>query len=516
MIHLLRPLPRFLAAVALLALACLPSCAQTPRPSAEGEVTIFHTNDIHGGFLPSTQEGKNGGPSSRVGGFLALDSWLRAHRSEHPNSLLLDAGDVMTGNPICELDKEGVKGVDLVEMMNVAGYDCFEIGNHDFDDGLANAQALVARFKFPVLCANVKLTDGTPVAKEAYHIYEVGALRVGVIGLLMDGLGRVVPAETMAKLQVERTVDVAKRLVAEINPQTDVIVLLTHQGLDMDRALARQIGPEVDLIVGGHCHTQLAHPLKENGVLIVQAGCSLDALGRITLQVKDDKVVSHDGELIPLKADDAAPGPEMKAIVDRVEAQVMGLFGEKLGTLENDWKRNYYGESNLGNFVADALREEFGADFACINSGSLRKNMAAGPITLLDVYEVYPFTNPVVTFEMTGEELLGILRHNAVSAVQHDHGILQVSGVAYEYAREGKDGARIVTATVGGEPIDPAKTYKGVSGNFIVADKAEKYLGYVVKTWAETGTHVRAVVEDAIRRVKTVKSGPERRIVGPQ
>ncbi|MEK7867738.1 MAG: bifunctional UDP-sugar hydrolase/5'-nucleotidase, partial [Planctomycetota bacterium] len=396
-----------------------------------------------------------------------------------------------------------------------AGYDGFAIGNHDFDDGLENAQRLVAAFKCPVLCANVTLADGKPIATEPYHIYEVGPLRVGVIGLLMDHLSGVVPAETMAKIRVDDVVEAAKRIVAEIDPQTDVIILLTHQGVDMDKVLARTLGPEVDLIVGGHSHTSLPRPIVANGIPIVQAGCSLDGIGRVTLRVKDDKAVSVEGELISLKADQVAPGPEMKALLDRDGARVKERFGEEIGTLERDWRRNYYGESNLGNFVADALREKWNADFACINSGSLRKNMSAGPITLLDVYEVYPFTNPVVTFELTGEELLGVLRHNAISAVGHDHGILQVSGVTYEYVKEDRDSARIVKATVGGEPIDPERVYKGVSGNFIVSDKAEKYLGYVVKAWADTGTHVRAVVEEAIRRKKTVKANVEGRIGGP-
>lgn len=514
MISLSRP-ARLLAAVALLALSCLPSCAQSPRPSAEGELTILHTNDIHGGFLPSAGEAKDGGAPPLLGGFAALDTWLRAHRAEHANTLLLDAGDLMTGNPLCEIEDEGTRGLALVEMMNAAGYDGFAIGNHDFDDGLENARKLVAKFKCPVLCANVTLADGGAVATEPYHIYEVGTLRVGVIGLLMDNLSGVVPAETMAKLKVNDAAEAAKRLVAEIDPKTDVIILLTHQGLDADRVLARTLGPEVDLIVGGHSHTSLPKPAVENGIPIVQAGCSLDGIGRVTLQVKDDKVVSVQGELIPLKADQVEPGPEMKALLDRDGARVGERFGEEIGTLERDWRRNYYGESNLGNFVADALREKWSADFACINSGSLRKNLSAGPITLLDVYEVYPFANPVVTFEMTGQELLDILHHNAVSAVNHDHGILQVSGVAYEYVREDRDGARIVKATVGGEPIDPKRTYKGVSGNFIVSDKAEKYLGYRVKAWAETGTHVRAVVEEAIRRKKTVKATVEGRIGGP-
>lgn len=514
MTSLPRAAPRLATALLLLTLACVPSCAQAPRAPDEGELTIFHTNDIHGGFLLSTVEGKNGGPPMKVGGFLALDAWLRAHRAEYPNSLLLDAGDLMTGNPICEIEVEGVRGLALADMMNVAGYDGIALGNHDFDDGLANTQALVKRFAFPVLCANVKLADGTPVAPEAYHIYEVGPFRVGVIGLLMDGLDRVVPAETMEKLTVEPTIEVAKRLVERIDPETDVIILLTHQGLDMDRVLARSLGPDVDLIVGGHSHTKLTRPEKENGVLIVQAGSSLDAVGRITLQVKDDKVVSFDGELIPLEANELEPSPEMKALVDRMETEVRRLFGTTLGTLETDWRRNYYGESNLGNFVADALREKFGADFACINSGSLRKNLVAGPITLLDVYEIYPFTNPVVTFEVTGEQLLGILRHNAISAARQSHGILQVSGVRYRYATDSQEGAILLEATVGGQPIDPKRTYKAVSGNFIVADKAEKYLGYRVEAWVETGTHVRAVIEEAIRLKKTVKSLTEGRIDG--
>ncbi len=502
---------RLLLAILLAGTFALPARAQG---APEGDLVILHTNDIHGGFLAEKQEGREGEPARHVGGFRALDTWLRAHRKDYPASLLLDAGDLMTGNPICETQRDGIYGVDLVEMMNLVGYDATVIGNHDLDDGLSNLEGLIKVFRFPVLAANLTRIDGSLVAPEPYHLYPVGPFKVGVIGLVWDGYAKVVGAATMAKLQVASAAETAKRWIAELDPKTDVIILLTHQGLDHDRELAQHLGPEVDLIVGGHSHAALSQPVMANGIPIVQAGCSLNLLGKVTLHVKDDKAVSVRGELIRLE-ETGEPGPEMQALVTANETRVMEKFGEVIGVLENGWSRNYYGESSLGNFVTDCLREKYGADFAVMNSGSLRKNLPAGDIRRIDLYEIYPFANPVVRFEITGAELLTILHRNAWSAVTRDHGILQVSGVRYTWARKGDADGKILEATVAGEPIVPEKIYRGVSGNFVAADKAEKYLGLRLTRWQDTADTVRGVLEEAIRAKKTVTGRIEGRIQGP-
>jgi 5'-nucleotidase/UDP-sugar diphosphatase len=500
--------------VALLPLLLLSaSCATVPRVAPEGELTILHTNDIHAAFNAKAvtwSSAANGG-SDTIGGFVALESYVRRERASAGHSLLLDAGDLMTGNPICDMEVGGAEGGALVGFMNRVGYDGFTPGNHDFDKGYDNFMALMGRFRCPVICANLLSADGVPIVPEAYHIYRVGPFRVGVIGLMMDDLARDLGGETAAKVRVAPLVETAKEMAAKLDPETDVLILVTHQGVDEDRALAEAVGPVVDLIVGGHSHTPLGQPKLVNGVLIVQAGCGLENLGRIDLKIRDDRVVAYEGHLIALYTEGIDPDPALAAEVAAYQAKIDAEYGEVLATLEAPWTRNYYGESSVGDFTADALRAWGKTDVAFMNSGGIRKNVAAGELTRLDMYELFPFLNEIVTFEVTGAELLTIIRTNARSALVRDHGILQVSGLTYQWRPRGEE-VEILDARVGGEPIDPARTYTGTTGHFIVADQSQKYFGLPSPKHRRTGVQVRGVLEEAVRAKKSIRPATDGRI----
>ena len=111
------------------------------------------------------------------------------------------------------------------------------------------------------------------------------------------------------------------------------------------------------------------------------------------------------------------------------------MYGRVIGRLDGPWMRSSREESNVGDWVCDALRDAAGADVALLNSGTLRKSFLAGPLTLLDVYALLPFSNTLVTFAADGATLRRIVEANARGAEAGDHGILQVSGLRYVYPR---------------------------------------------------------------------------------
>jgi len=133
---------RQLSAVLLaLALCMLPGLATHAAVSApEWNLTIFHTNDMHGAFLPEPASWQD--DRAEGGGMIALASHLADQRVSTAATLLLDAGDFMTGNPICVMAVDGVQGAGFVQMMNAIGYDVGVIGNHEFDNGRDNARLL--------------------------------------------------------------------------------------------------------------------------------------------------------------------------------------------------------------------------------------------------------------------------------------------------------------------------------------------------------------------------------------
>jgi 5'-nucleotidase len=211
------------------------------------KLTILHTNDMHAHYLPSKATWIEEEPA--IGGFEALSYYANSQREESPNTLLLDAGDLMTGSIICNIEYKGANGGALIEMMNLIGYDGMVPGNHEFDISATNFKALEEIAVFPILCANLA-KDDTLVSGKSYHIYDMGGLKVGVIGITYHIMKGMVLDPNLEGFESADPANIVDSLVSEIDPLTDVIIILSHNGLNYDRQLARAVGG-IDLIVGG-------------------------------------------------------------------------------------------------------------------------------------------------------------------------------------------------------------------------------------------------------------------------
>ena len=453
------------------------SCANTSRT---GRLTILHTNDMHAQFTPLSATWIKSDVKPRIGGMVALDYFIDRARTQFANALLLDAGDICTGTLLSKIDYNGALNGGFVEMMNLIGYDAFTIGNHEFDNGQENLHKLVGLADFDVLSANL-LFDGKLFAPKAYEIYNVNGLRVGVIGLILADLDHVTAKKNLTGIEVDDPAETAQRLIDEIDPKTDLIILLTHQGDDHDVELAENIR-NADIIIGGHSHTRIDTPIVKNGVIIVQAGSKTRYLGRLTVDVAGDTVSSFDGELIPVWVDSVRnPNPVMKGLVDNFQSSIEKEYGRQIGVLKTAWRKNNDAETNLGNYITDVMRETMKVDLAFINSGGIRKSLPAGPITKVDVMEILPFSNYLVSFKLTGQQLMQImtnaLRHNIFG----DAGVLQVSGIECRY-KVGGGQVTVTSLKVNGEEVQPAKMYSAATVDFVLGGMEEYEFQDVVTT----------------------------------
>ena len=486
----------YISVVLVLSLAC--------SHDNKARVTIFHTNDMHAQYLPVPAMWSQKEPKPMIGGMVALEKTITKYRSLYYPSILLDAGDIMTGTPISNIEYKGANGGAFVEMMNLIGYDAFTVGNHEFDQGTDNLNRLLDLADFDVLSANL-YSNRELFTKKAWAVYNVTGKRIGVIGLLMENLAGVVNKKNIQGLEVKNPIEVAADLVEKLDPETDLLILLTHQGLDADIELAKNI-KNVDIIVGGHSHTRLDKVVNINGVLIVQAGSGSQFLGRLTVDVAGDSVASYEHELIPVWAEENI---NKKLKVSRMVTHYKNIidkqYKQKIGTLLTDWKRSNYGESNLGNFLTDALREKFNGDFAVLNGGGIRKDLPAGAITRLDINEMLPFSNYIVLFKCTGQQLVQLVQKNADASVEKKYNILQVSGLSYKY-RKTNNAATILSAEINSKPIQPNAVYTGVAVDFIVHDQAEKYFGFQPKEITETGVLLSDVIIDYIKLRSNISS----------
>ena len=504
---------RLLLAGISLALIIAPALAQTPPPEpgpGPYNLTLFHTNDSHSYVFPRPATWRDDG--KLVGGAVPLAWHLDRERQTTAADIFLDAGDFMTGNPVCEFAPDGIPGQAMAQIMNNLGYDAGTIGNHEFDVGRDNVTKLVSLFQFPLLAADILDQDGQPVYRDEPLILQRSGLKIGILGLSCAGMEEVVAPSRFQGLVMGNQVEIARRQATDLDPVTDLMVLITHNGVGGDKELARQLeGSGIDIIVGGHSHSRLKKPLLEGGILIVQAGSKLTNMGRLDLKVADDRVVSYRGQLIDLWAEGATANAELTNLIDSYQSQVDQIYGRRIGTLESAWSKGR-GEHNLGNFLADGIRQIAGADVAFINSGGIRKGLGIGPITALDIKEILPFSNTIVWVELTERQLAAIIQQNADGAVAGDHGILQVSGVSYTFqANEKKSGAVILEILVGGHPLKEGGVYKVAMPDY-VAMMQDVYLNIDLPAQKDLEITLSQAIIEVVEKTGSIDSKIEGRI----
>ncbi len=477
------------------------------RPAVQARtVTILHTNDLHANFVPHEATWVRKDPKPMVGGFRELEFAIDSIRTAKQNVLLLDAGDVMTGNPITDRTYKGAEGGALFEMMNMVGYDAWAIGNHDFDISQQNLIGLTRIAKFPTLSANlVNAKNEFPLNNKEYVIIEKGGLRIGVFGLILQGLSGVVNQNNLAGVRVLDLTETAQRVINKIDSETDLIVAVTHNGVAEDSVLAANV-QGLDVIVGGHSHTRLTKPKLVNDVVIVQTGRFCENLGELELTVENDKVVKFDGKLVQLWANEKRAPTRLSAFVDSIQTEIDKEFNEVIATLEFDWTRNSRKESNIGNWIADIQRDAAQAHVGFMNAGGIRTDVSAGPLTRRELFSVLPFRNTLVTFQLTGKQLKHSVAHGLAGDDQ-----LQVSGIRVTWKKNTDGSIEIMKMDVAGKPVDEKASYICAASDFLVG-QGMKYLGIEIPQPIFLQKTVFEAALEAARKAKVISSRVEGRI----
>ena len=467
-------IPRWLPAATLIAVSAAAALA------GNGSITLFHTNDTHASFAPVEATWLDGQPL--IGGFAALEYFINEERELAPHSLYLDGGDFMTGNPISNIEHRGAKGGALVELFGEVGLDAMALGNHEFDHPRENTLSLIQQASFPILAANLRYTGGELFTGKGYVVRKAGDVRVGIIGLTPDDLESLIGKPVYEGLEVIPAVEALKELVPVVDAESDLIVVLSHQGIEGDRMIAQQV-EGIDIIIGGHSHTRLDRGEWVGEVLIAQAGSNTRYLGMIDLTVEDDRAVNVECQLLPLWVAEAETSDKVGSLVERFENEIEKEYGQVIAQSSATLGRSYYRESDLGNWLADRVRTITGADVAFLNSGGLRKDLQSGEVRKLDIQEILPFSNSLCTFECTGEELIDIVETNLAAGATEEHGILQTSGLVVKWGRAA-DQVWVVEARLGnpggepGLPVRPEKTYTVATVDYVALSQPEKYLGF--------------------------------------
>lgn len=467
------------AGASLLAVGC-PKAPRTPLVPP-GHLVVMHTNDLHGHYLPDHADWLPGSP--KIGGFVRLEQEVRAIREQNgrANTLLLDGGDILTGTPLTAVKEEGAWGTPMLRFMEAVGYDGWVIGNHEFDRGLSNLGVLVSKSPMAVLSANLRAPGGQkgPLfpSQGLSRIYTVNNLRVGVIGATTDQLRGLVSPADWRLMNAMSVAEAVRAEVAVLDPQTDLVVALTHIGVDADRKLAAAV-PGIDLIVGGHSHTPLTEAVKQGDTYIVQAGSYGRSLGVVEMVVENDAISSFQYKLRDLTPESATVPPDasLQGLAAHYETNIDSLYGEVVAKAPATLDKEYAHESALGRWITDALRVQAKVDIGIYNGGGLRAELRAGPITRRDLFEAFPFENPVHLFSITGSQLVGIVLRNIAADSGGKQGFLSLSGVSWTW-REVGGTPEVVSLNVGAQPVDLARSYRAASTSYIV-EQWSKHLGF--------------------------------------
>jgi 2',3'-cyclic-nucleotide 2'-phosphodiesterase (5'-nucleotidase family) len=349
--------------------------------------------------------------------------------------------------------------------------DAFTLGNHEFDWGLDVLHARIHQARFPFLAANLETESGAMLEGVLpYTVLDAYGVRVGVLGLTYHDLATIVLRSAIEGLRSLPPVETVKRYMPELRRACDLVVVLSHLGLERDTELARAV-PEISVIVGGHSHQALPRGARIGDTLIVQAGANGHYLGELVLHFdrQQERIVDLDTRGEVLKVTDATvANSQVSDIVDKWQAAADRAGSRVIGETAVALRATRGEETALGNLITDAMRAaDLGdgrrSDIALHNDGGIRADLDAGPITYAELYAVLPFDNTLVNLDLTGAQVKDMLEQG----INGRDSEIQVSGLILTYTIARAPGQQVTQVLVNGTPLDPRRIYRLATINYL-------------------------------------------------
>ena len=440
----------------------------------------------------------------RIGGLDRMATLIKAIRAERPGKvLLLDGGDTWQGS----YTSLQTSGADMVRVMNALKPDAMT-GHWEFTYGARRVEELVKQLKFPFLAGNVKEATWGDEVFEASTIVSRGDLSIGVIGQAFPytpvANPRYMIPDWSFGIEEEK---LAKRVTGLRDSGVDLVVLLSHNGFDVDRKLASRV-KGIDVILTAHTHDSIPDVTKVGDTLLVAAGSHGKFLARLDVDVRERKVVNYAFRLIPILSDIIQPDPEMAAMIKDIRAPHQEALAKVLSRTESLLYRRGNFNGTFDDLICQALLKERDAEIALSPGFRWGSSLLPGQaITGDDLFNQTAITYPAAyRNQMTGATLKDVLEDvadnlfNPDPYYQQGGDMVRAGGLAYTLDVTKKAGQRISDMTLlrTGEKIDAAKTYT-VSGWASVNEGTE-------------GPPVYNVVASHLQNVKTVRLEPNRHV----
>ncbi|KAL2104845.1 hypothetical protein VUR80DRAFT_9476 [Thermomyces stellatus] len=425
------------------------------------DLRILHYNDVYH-IDPSSAE-----PVGGIGRFMTV---VREYRDAErfrgqPELIPLFSGDSF--NP--SVESTVTKGSHMVPILNAIGTQCAAVGNHDLDFGVHQFTHLASKCSFPWLLANVldpALGDNVPLghAKPTHTIMSSNGVKIGLVGLgereWLETINSLPP-----NLIYKSASETAKELVPKLREEgCDIVVALTHMREPNDNKLAENTDGMIDIILGGHDHFYAHSVIK--GTHVLRSGSDFKQLSYLEARRRPGAPGKWDFDIWRRDVVSSIP-PDSGALsmVDELTSRLRHSLAKPIGwtaaPLDTRFVTVRRAESNMGNFVCDIMRAHHGADCALMAAGTIRGDQVypPGAIRVRDIVTCFPFEDPVVLLRVTGRAIWRALE-NGVSALPALEGRFpQVSNIRFTFDPSRPPGSRVISASIGGEPIQAGKKY---------------------------------------------------------
>ena len=453
----------WLAAVAMLGASALAAAVQ-PATAEDIKITVLGVGDIYA---------FDGG--AERGGFTRLNALAKAEKAANPNTLYLHDGDMISPSLLSGLDY----GANTIELTNLVPFDLAVPGNHEFDFGPEVFMERLAESEYPWAAINIAGPDGKPVeglGSETVMKTFGTDLKVALIPIADDETP--VLATTKDWQFAPSVASALNAAQAARDAGADIVIALTHTAHNQDYAM--QDSGKFDLIVSGHDHDlRIGYDGRS---AYVETSTEANFIPIVDLNVTvtpaegdNPRTVTWTPSFRIVDTATIEPDADTQAVVDKLATKLSAELDVEIGTTVNELNSTRAvvrgEESAWGNIIADAMKGANGADVAVTNGGGIRGDKiypAGSKLLRKDVFTELPFGNKTVVTELTGADLLAGLE-NGFSQIEQGAGRFpQVSGLTIEVDATKAAGNRVTSVLVNGEPLDPAKTYKVATNDYMV------------------------------------------------
>ena len=434
----------------------------------------------------------------KVGGFAHLTTLVKRLKASRPGALLLDGGDTWQGSAT----SLWTNAQDMVDACKLLGVDVMT-GHWEFTYGMQRVKEIVEKDfagRVDFVAQNIKTNDfGDPVFRP-YVMKDMNGVKVAIVGQAFPYTPIANPRYLVADWEFGIQDANMQKVVDEARAQdAQVVVLLSHNGMDVDLKLAGRVRG-IDAIFGGHTHdgVPVAVPVQNAGgtTLVTNAGSNSKFLGVMDFEVKDGKVSQYRYRLLPIFSNMLKADPEMDALITKVRAPFAAKLSEKLAITDGLLYRRGNFNGSWDQLLCDALMDVQGADIAFSPGFRWGTSLLPGDtITRELMMDQLAITYPYATLtSMSGETIKTILEDvadnlfNPDPYYQQGGDMVRVGGLQYTLTPREKMGSRIADMRLGGKAIEAGKTYK-VAGWAPVAEEASragnKPVWELVETWLQ-------------------------------